>query len=212
MSALDPAPMFPFPIAAARPLRLADAAVDVGDLAAFTAFLDGVRGDAPSLIGGYDEPRGVYAASPLFGGVAAGGSDEPRTLHLGVDVWAPAGTPLRAPLDAVVHSFADNRTFGDYGGTIILTHADPRGAVFHALYGHLARRSLEGLREGQAIARGTVFAWIGAPDENGGWPPHLHLQRIEDLQGRRGDFPGVVRLSEREHWLRICPDPRDLLV
>ena len=212
MTALDPAPMFPFPIAAARPLRLTDATVDVGDLAAFTAFLDRVRGDAPSLIGGYAELRGVYAASPLFGGAAADSVAEPRSLHLGVDVWAPAGTPLRAPLAGVVHSFADNHRFGDYGATIILTHADPGGRTFHALYGHLARRSLADLREGQAIARGAVFAWVGTPQENGGWPPHLHLQRIEDLQGRRGDFPGVVRPSEREHWLRVCPDPGDLLV
>jgi murein DD-endopeptidase MepM/ murein hydrolase activator NlpD len=212
MPALDPAPIFPFPITAARPLHLSQAPVDVGDLAAFTAYLERLRGDAPSLVGGYGEQRGIYAASALFGGPAADAAEEPRTLHLGIDVWAPAGTPLRAPLDGVVHSFADNQRFGDYGGTIVLTHTHPDGHAFHTLHGHLARRSLDDLAVGQRIGRGEVFAWIGAPAENGGWPPHLHLQWIEDMLGQRGDFPGVVRLSERERWLRLCPDPRPLLV
>jgi len=210
MSTGAPHPMFPFPIAAARPLSLVGVDLDVSDLAAFTAYLDRVRGDAPSLIGGYAEERRIYSGSTLFGDGDAG--DEPRVLHLGVDVWAPAGTPLRAPLDGVVHSFADNDRFGDYGATIILEHAQPAGAPFYTLHGHLARRSLAGLREGQPVARGEVFAWIGDRHENGGWPPHLHLQRIEDLLGHRGDFPGVARMSERDHWLRICPDPRGLLV
>ena len=214
------AQMFPFPIHEAGPLRLTGAPVDVGDLEAFTAFIAAERGDRPALVGGYNEHRGLYAASAHFGGPDHGGpdhggpdhdGDEPRVIHLGVDVWTDAGTPVRAPVDAVVHSVADNDRHGDYGGTVVLTH-DLAGAVFHTLYGHLARRTLDGLTAGRAIARGEVFAWLGEPHENGGWPPHLHLQRIRDLGERRGDFPGVARLSEREAWLRICPDPSDLLI
>jgi murein DD-endopeptidase MepM/ murein hydrolase activator NlpD len=201
--------IFPFAIAEAGPLSLSGAPVDVGDLAAFSAYIAARRGARPALVGGYGEDRGVYAASSLFGGARHGG-DEPRTIHLGVDVWTDAGTPLRAPLDAVVHSLADNRGHGDYGGTVILSHATAAGG-FHTLYGHLARRSLEHLRPGQALARGEVFAWLGEAEENGGWPPHLHLQKILDLGGRRGDFPGVARRSERARWLRICPDPGALL-
>jgi len=206
VSQLDPGPVFPFAMAAARPLGLAGAAVDVSDLAQFAAFIDRERGDAPALVGGYGEDRGVYAGSPLFAG------EEPRVIHLGIDVWTAAGTPLRAPLDAVVHSFADNDRFGDYGATIILTHTGADDRPFHTLWGHLARRSLDGLRVGQAVARGDVFARLGEPHENGGWPPHLHLQKITDLGGRRGDFPGVAPRSERDRWLRLCPDPADLLV
>lgn len=203
--------IFPFAIAAARPLALSGATVDVGDLAAFTAFIERARGQAPALIGGYGERREIYTASPLFGGAAHDGS-EPRVIHLGIDIWAAAGTPVRAPLAGVVHSFADNAGFGDYGPTIILEHAaDDGGPVFYTLYGHLARRSLADLTEGRPVARGEVFAWLGESHENGGWPPHLHLQRIEDLGGRRGDFPGAARASERDHYLRLCPDPTDLL-
>lgn len=202
-AAAGPGRVFPFPIAEARSVVLEGADVDVSDLAAFTAFLAARRGTAPALIGGYNEHRGIYRGSALFGA-----AEEPRVIHLGVDVWTAAGTPLAAPLPAVVHSFADNHNFGDYGATIILEHAGP----CWTLWGHLARRSLEGLTAGRPIARGQVFAWLGEPHENGGWPPHLHLQRITDLLGKAGDYPGVAKLSERERWLQLCPDPADLLV
>jgi murein DD-endopeptidase MepM/ murein hydrolase activator NlpD len=202
--------MFPFPIRDAGPLSFAEAPVDVGDLDAFSAYIAACRGDRPALVGGYGEHRGIYAASALFGGPRHGG-DEPRVIHLGVDVWTDAGTPVCAPLDAVVHSFADNHRHGDYGATVILAH-ETGGDTFYSLYGHLARRTLAGLREGRPVARGEVFASLGEPHENGGWPPHLHLQRIRDLGGHRGDYPGVARRSEREAWLLACPDPTGLLV
>ncbi|MBU2500474.1 peptidoglycan DD-metalloendopeptidase family protein [bacterium] len=205
----DPAPLFPFPLAEARPVVLAGADFDVADPAAMAAFIAQARGTAPAAIGGYGENRGIYAASPLFGTPAAG--VEPRVIHLGVDVWTEAGTPVSAPLDAVVHSFADNDRFGDYGGTVILEHRTAAG-VFWTLYGHLARRSLAGLAEGRMVGRGEVFAWLGEPAENGGWPPHLHFQKITDMLGMRGDFPGVARASEKEDWLGLCPDPSDLMV
>lgn len=198
----SPHPIFPFAMADARPLSLAEVDFDVSDLPAFTAFIQARRGTAPALVGGYDEDRGVYAASDLFDGAA-----EPRTIHLGVDIWTDAGTALRAPLPGTVHSCAINGHFGDYGGTVILDHGE-----FFTLYGHLAHRSVQLLQPGQAIVAGEVFAWLGTPGENGGWPPHLHFQRIEDMQGWTGDFPGVAPRSERDCWLALCPDPMPLLI
>ena len=61
------------------------------------------------------------------------------------------------------------------------------------------------------IAPGVPFAEVGPPPENGDWPPHLHFQVIADLQGRRGDFPGVVAPAERAAWAALCPDP-DLII
>jgi peptidoglycan LD-endopeptidase LytH len=43
--------------------------------------------------------------------------------------------------------------------------------------------------------------------ENGNWPPHLHFQLIADMEGWKGDYPGVCKYSEREKWLGNCPDP-----
>lgn len=198
---LNPKPIFPFPIAEAESVSLAKVDFDVFDLIAFTAFIESRRGQAPALIGGYNEDRAVYS-SDLFKS-----EGEPRSIHLGVDVWTAAGTPLCAPLDAEVHSRAINDSMGDYGGTIILAH----DGLF-TLHGHLAHRSVEGLHDGQMIKAGEVFAWLGAAEENGGWPPHLHFQRIEDMLEFRGDFPGVALRSERASWLKLCPDPRSLLV
>ena len=152
-------------------------------------------------IGGYLETRSIYRRSPHFDDAA-----EPRSLHLGVDVWVPAGTPVAAPLAGVVHSLADNNNFGDYGPTIILQH-ELEDTKFYSLYGHLTRTDLAGLATGQGLAAGQVFAHVGPHPENGDWPPHLHFQLMADMQGRWGDFPGVAAPSERAYWASLCPDP-----
>lgn len=156
-------------------------------------------------IGGYLENRAIYRRSPHFDDAV-----EPRSLHLGVDVWVPAGTAVAAPLAGVVHSLADNNNFGDYGPTIILQH-ELEGVPFFSLYGHLTRTDLAGLAPGQDIAAGQVIAHVGPHPENGDWPPHLHFQLMADMQGRWGDFPGVAPPSERDYWASLCPDPMQVL-
>jgi murein DD-endopeptidase MepM/ murein hydrolase activator NlpD len=152
-------------------------------------------------IGGYLENRSIYRRSPHFDAAT-----EPRSLHLGVDVWVPAGTPVAAPLAGVVHSLADNNNFGDYGPTIILQH-ELEGVKLYSLYGHLTRTDLTGLAPGQPVAASQLIAHVGPHPENGDWPPHLHFQLIADMQGRWGDFPGVAPPSERAYWAGLCPDP-----
>ncbi len=71
-------------------------------------------------IGRYDEPRLVYVTE-LFSH-PNNWSDENRTVHLGIDLFCEAGTPVFAPLDGVVHSVANNAAEGDYGPTIVLEH------------------------------------------------------------------------------------------
>ncbi len=136
--------------------------------------------------------------------------EEPRRLHLGIDIWGKPYTKVVAPLDGIVHSFAFNNAFGDYGATIILSH-QIEGLPFYTLYGHLSLNSLKNLYEGQNIKGGDVFAEFGIPFENGQWPPHLHFQIILDMEGRKGDYPGVCKFSEREKYLANCPDP-DLIL
>ena len=153
-------------------------------------------------IGGYDEHRTVYSRSKVFDAPDGG---EGRRLHLGTDIWGKPYTKVMAPLDGIVHSFAFNNAFGDYGATIILTH-NLEGVSFHTLYGHLSLNSLKNLQEGDVVRKGDVFAEFGIPFENGQWPPHLHFQIIKDMQGRKGDYPGVCRYSERERYLANCPD------
>ncbi len=152
--------------------------------------------------GGYLEDREVYRRSPLF----AGQSEQARSIHLGIDVWTSPGTPVYLPLDGVVHSFQDNDTFGDYGPTIIMEH-QLKGETFYTLYGHLTRESLETLHEKKQMRKGSMLCHIGEAPVNGDWPPHLHFQVIADMQGFKGDFPGVAFMSEQTKYRELCPDP-----
>jgi murein DD-endopeptidase MepM/ murein hydrolase activator NlpD len=158
-------------------------------------------------IGGYNEQRSIYSRSTVFDGDYGG---EPRSVHLGIDIWGPLSTPVYAPLQGSVHSFNFNDRFGDYGATVVLQH-ELEGVIFHTLYGHLSLHSIEDKKEGQAIEKGEWIAAFGEPEENGHWPSHLHFQIISDMQGMRGDYPGVCKYSERDHYLANCPDP-DLIL
>jgi murein DD-endopeptidase MepM/ murein hydrolase activator NlpD len=156
-------------------------------------------------IGGYNEHRTIYSRSAHFNT-----GEEPRRLHLGVDIWGPAGTPIYNFYDAIVQSFANNNNFGDYGATIILAY-EIDGFKFNALYGHLNLASLSGLEEGKFIPAGAKIAKLGTKEENGYWPAHLHFQLIENMEGLKGDYPGVCKFSEREKYLANCPDPNLIL-
>lgn len=160
-------------------------------------------------IGRYDEARPLYTA-PLFSG---GGSplEERRTVHLGIDLFAAAGTPVHAPLAGVVHAAAFNPAAQDYGGVIVLRHATPGGDPFYTLYGHLSAESAARIVVGTTVEAGEQIAALGVEAENGGWVPHLHFQLMTDLLGLGTDFPGVVAASQRAVWRGLSPDPAPLL-
>jgi len=162
-------------------------------------------------IGGYNEHRTIYSRSEAFNADKytthkGKTKDEPRRLHLGIDIWGPVGTPVYVPVGGVVHSFAFNNNYGDYGATIILQHQLDT-VVFHTLYGHLSLKDLHHLKEGKFISQGEVVGHFGQPNENGHWPPHLHFQLVKDMRVMKGDYPGVCKYSERNHYLHNCPDP-----
>ncbi|CAN5718232.1 hypothetical protein BH11BAC4_BH11BAC4_12700 [soil metagenome] len=181
----------------------------------FIDFIDQQRKNAAAdfLIGGYREHREMYRRSKLFDKSLAADEqmkDEPRSLHLGIDIWGEAGTTIFAPLGGMIHSFAFNNNYGDYGATIILQH-QLESVNFYTLYGHLSLSDIEKIRRGQFISRAQPFAHFGPPAENGNWPPHLHFQLILDMGNYEGDYPGVCKMSEAGKYLKNSPDP-DLLL
>jgi murein DD-endopeptidase MepM/ murein hydrolase activator NlpD len=155
-------------------------------------------------IGGYNENRVLYKRSEIFNG------EDPRVIHLGIDIWGAVGTKVHVPTGGVVHSFAFNNNFGDYGATIILQHQLDT-ILFYTLYGHLSLKDLSQLQEGKYVSRGETIGHFGEPKENGDWPPHLHFQIINDIRLNKGDYPGVSTLDESEKYLANCPDP-DLIL
>ncbi|WP_069301041.1 aminotransferase class III-fold pyridoxal phosphate-dependent enzyme [Neptunicoccus sediminis] len=160
-------------------------------------------------IGLWGEPRLIYTA-PAFRQGPWKSSDR-RTVHLAVDVFAPAKTPLHAPLDGVVEVIENRTTHLDYGGVIILRHETPDGTPFFTLYGHLAPDSLSSLKTGDTIAKGTAFCALGDASENGGWAPHVHFQLALTTEGMGHDWPGVANPDEMELWGGVCPNPAALL-
>jgi murein DD-endopeptidase MepM/ murein hydrolase activator NlpD len=181
----------------------------LGDIEKFTYYINQKLKSANAKfgIGGYNEYRELYSGSKVFD---ADHGREPRRLHLGIDIWGKPYTAVMSPLDGIVHSFAFNNNFGDYGATLILTH-NLDGFTFHTLYGHLSLNSIKNLREGGNVKKGDIIGEFGIQMENGQWPPHLHFQIIIDIADSKGDYPGVCRYSEREKYLGNCPDP-DLIL
>ncbi|MDO9524917.1 MAG: peptidoglycan DD-metalloendopeptidase family protein [Gemmobacter sp.] len=158
-------------------------------------------------LGLYGENRTVYATAQF----ADAASPERRTVHLGIDVFAPAGTPMFAPLAGRVRHVTYNADPLDYGNTLILDH-DLNGLTFHTLYGHLGSTLPDLLAPGDTVAQGQLIAHLGDWGENGGWAPHVHFQIMTTmLEQTQGNFFGVGHSSLWDIWAEICPDPNLIL-
>lgn len=152
--------------------------------------------------GRWGERRELYA-NALF---ASDDPDARRDVHLGIDVFCAPGTEVLAPLPGRVLVNANNARDLDYGPLLILEH-DLGGQTFFTLYGHLSLDSIRGASVGSSIGAGERIARVGAPPENGNWPPHLHFQPILNLLGLGADFPGVARAAEKDKWFGLSPLP-----
>ncbi|MBQ70526.1 MAG: hypothetical protein CMA65_03435 [Euryarchaeota archaeon] len=161
-------------------------------------------------VGRYNEHRPEMYTTELFEGV--------RDIHVGLDLGAPVNAPVHAFDRGVVYDVGVNDEDGSYGPTLITQHhlslpAFPGGPrlegpiTFWVLYGHLSLESIRRLKKGQSFVRGEQIAALGAEHENGGWPPHVHVQ-ISLEEPEKCDLPGVVEASQREDALKIYPDPR----
>lgn len=170
-----------------------------GNITAFSDYI-ALKLNGKIGYGGYLEHRVIYQSFDNF----ATDAQDYRNIHLGMDFWAAAGTPVFAPLDGEVHSFQVNHGSGNYGPTIILYHPAEK---IYSLYGHLSNADLTHLEVGSLITAGQLLCHLGEVSENGGWPPHLHFQLILDMQGFQGDYPGVCSQRDIEFYANNCPDP-----
>ncbi|MGB1632047.1 MAG: peptidoglycan DD-metalloendopeptidase family protein [Candidatus Poseidoniaceae archaeon] len=156
-------------------------------------------------IGRYDEDRKGMYTQALFGGE--------RTIHVGLDIGGPAQTSIYAFEDGIIHSFADNDVDGSYGPTIITQHElliEGEEQTIWVLHGHLSRESLHDLVVGNRIKKGDQIGTMGDEHENGGWPPHVHIQ-LSLIEPEVPDLEGVVAPEQREDALKRYPDPRNIL-
>lgn len=158
---------------------------------------------ADFAIGLYGEDRSVYKGD-AFETAAAGAR---RTVHIGIDIFAPAHEPVYAPFAGTVAFIHDDAVAYGFGPTVLLEHRTDEGDVFWTLYGHLSRSSVQKLVPGQAIARGEAFCAFGTASENGNWSPHLHFQIVTDHLGLGGQMHGVGVRNHWQVWQAVSPDP-----
>lgn len=181
---------------------------DLKNVDAFQDYIDRKAKEAQATIayGGYLEPRLIYRHNTIF----KNPSVEERNIHLGIDLWLEAHSPIFCALSGRVHSFQNNQNAGDYGPTIILEH-EWNDTKFFTLYGHLSTESLAFIEIGQAFRQGDFLAKLGFPSENGNYAPHLHFQIILDLENNVGDYPGVCSKEQLQKYANNCPNPLYLL-
>ena len=166
--------------------------------------------NAVAGIGRYNEYRLIYDSEDFndFSG-------HQRTLHLGIDIFQQAGSPVFAPISGTVFSLADNQGRFDYGGTVILQHTiegqGPETFTFYTLYGHLTPASVTHLSVGEKVEPGQLLATMGETEENGEWPPHVHFEIISDMLDEKDTFVGVGSHEYKNVWLQLCPDPNVML-
>jgi 4-aminobutyrate aminotransferase-like enzyme/Ser/Thr protein kinase RdoA (MazF antagonist) len=156
------------------------------------------------IAGGYLEPRPLYTSTD-FDTIGNNGR-ESRTIHLGVDFWLPAQTPVYSLFNGEVVVSYNNAGNKLYGGLLILKHT-VQDLEFYTLYGHLSIESVSNKKVGDKIEKGSCIGYLGNRKENGNWVPHLHFQVLLSLLDFKNDFPGVANFNEIEVWKSVCPDP-----
>jgi murein DD-endopeptidase MepM/ murein hydrolase activator NlpD len=157
-------------------------------------------------IGRYNEKRSHLYTNDLFKKTETGTS---RDIHMGLDIGAPAGTPIYAFYEGQVFMKALHLAPGDYGPTLLTVH-QLGGQSLYALWGHLQTEFFDQIEVGESFKKGEMLARVGSQSENGGWPPHLHFQLCLE-KPQKADLPGVVAAEDLAEALQKYPDPRLVL-
>jgi murein DD-endopeptidase MepM/ murein hydrolase activator NlpD len=91
-----------------------------------------------------------------------------RAHHRGVDISAPAGTPVKASADGIV-SFAGYTKGSGY--VVALEH----GFGYSTVYAHNKKNQV---KVGQRVSRGETIALVGSTGNSTG--PHLHYEILKE--------------------------------
>lgn len=84
--------------------------------------------------------------------------------HTGIDIPAPAGTPIYAAKGGQVVTSARHSSYGNY---VVIDHGNGNST----LYAHMSSRAVS---EGQIVKKGAVIGYVGSTGSSTG--NHLHLE------------------------------------
>jgi murein DD-endopeptidase MepM/ murein hydrolase activator NlpD len=118
------------------------------------------------------QPRALVGsfAWPVKGTILSRfGPGESGAKNNGIDISAPAGTPIRAAADGVVAYAGDKVAV--FGGLVLLNH----GSSWVSAYGHAARVDVV---RGQKVTKGQVIGLVG--DTGYASKPKLHFELRKD--------------------------------
>jgi len=162
----------------------------------------------------------ILGADYLYGGwledrsfIWRGSYMEPsKFLHIGTDFVVPAGSMVVATRACeVVQIYCDTPEECGWGARVMVKLLNHNSiSDMHLLYGHLSLNTLA-VSVGDVLEPNNIIGYIGKPEENGGWSPHLHLQAITgDVTEYLNDpasLDGYGELSKIEEMARKFPDP-----
>lgn len=119
--------------------------------------------------------------------------------HEGIDLFAPAGTPLLAAERGVILRISTGRL----GGLTFWLRGES-GADWY--YAHLDAY-VPGLAQGQVVEAGQVLGFVGNTGNAVGTPPHLHMEIHPGGGGPINPYPLLKVLADRERAAARHSDP-----
>ncbi len=103
-------------------------------------------------------------------------------FHYGIDIAAPGGSKIIAPIGGTVVYTKNNGNSG-YGLHLLLNH----GNGYYTLYAHCSRLAVS---SGQSVKQGQVIAYVGSTGYSTG--NHLHFE-VRDSSGNKLNPANFVR-------------------
>ncbi|MBM3331044.1 M23 family metallopeptidase [candidate division WOR-3 bacterium] len=106
-------------------------------------------------------------------------SQRAKDGHIGIDLAAADGAPVRATADGVVEQRGDDRQYGRF---LLLKH----GQGYESYHGHLKDWNVA---KGDSVQAGQTIGWVGTTGKT--TAPHLHFEIRKD--GQRIDPTSVLK-------------------
>ena len=159
----------------------------------------------------------IYGADYLYGGWMEDRSfnlkgtylEPSKFLHLGLDIFAPAGTLVAIDKDARLIQVYNDTPEEDGWGTRLLFCLSGQEEEIHLLYGHLSPNVL--VKAHYPVPLLTPIGYLGTREENGGWSPHIHVQAIAgditEFLENPSLLDGYGELGDIENLSKRFPDP-----